>query len=115
MDTILNPIAVPGWAQLLAEHPTRARVLQALTNLELGFYFSIKDNLPTRKAILTEAIRLGADISPTSQQTVQRHLDELAESGHVIKVVAGKSPWRSRYLLLNEGPNGPNLARRGQG
>ncbi|MBE7473159.1 MAG: hypothetical protein DPW09_33295 [Anaerolineae bacterium] len=100
MDTILNPVAVPGWKELLAEHPTRARVLQALTNLELGYYFGLKPALPTRKAILAEAIRLGADISPSSQQTVQRHLDELAESGHVIKVEKGKSPWRSRYLLL---------------
>jgi hypothetical protein len=121
MDTILNPIAVPGWEQLKTEHPTRARVLQALTNLELGFYFGLKPGLPTRKAILVEAIRLGADVSPTSQQTVQRHLDELADSGHVIKVDQGtpsatpkgrprgrKSPWRSRYLLLDE------VARRGQ-
>jgi hypothetical protein len=100
MDTILNPVAVPGWAQLLAEHPTRAWVLQALTNLELGYYFNLKPTLPTRKAILEEAIRLGADLSPTSEQTVQRHLDELAEAGHAIKLDKGKSPWRSRYLIL---------------
>jgi DNA-binding transcriptional ArsR family regulator len=100
MDTILNPLFIPGWNQLLADHPTRARVLQALTNLELGHYMGQKPALPTRKTILAEAIRLGADISPTSQQTVQRHLDELAEAGHVIKVDKGKSPWRSRYLLL---------------
>jgi hypothetical protein len=108
MDTILNPIAVPGWEQLLAEHPTRAWVLQALTNLELGFYFGLKSGLPTRKAILAEAIRLGADISPTSEAAVQRHLDELAESGHAIKADKGRSPWRSRYVLLDE------VARRGQ-
>lgn len=100
MDTILNPIAVPGWKELLAEHPTRARVLQALTNLELGYYFGLNSALPTRRTILAEAIRLGADLSPTSQQAVQRHLDELAESGHVVKVEKGKSPWRSRYLVL---------------
>lgn len=100
MDTILNPVNVPGWAQLLAEHPTRAQVLQALTNLELAYYFSLKPNLPTRKAVLEEAIRLGADLSPTSGQTVQRHLDELVEGGHAIKLPKGRSPWRSRYLLL---------------
>lgn len=102
METILNPIAVPGWEQLVAEHPTRARVLQALTNLELGYYFGQKPNLPTRRAILAEAIRLGADLSLTSGQTVQRHLDELAEAGHALKLSQGKSPWRSRYLLLKE-------------
>lgn len=108
MDTILNPIAVPGWDQLKAEHPTRALVLQALTNLELAYYFGMKPGLPTRKAILVEAIQLGADLSPTSEQTVQRHLDELAESGHVVKLDPstssgrGRSPWRSRYLLLQE-------------
>ncbi|MBE7553685.1 MAG: hypothetical protein HS126_21665 [Anaerolineales bacterium] len=102
MDTILNPIHVPGWEQLLAEHPTRARVLQALTNLELGYYFSQKPALPTRKTILTEAIRLGAALSPTSAQAVQRHLDGLEESGHAIKLDRGKSPWRSRYVLLPE-------------
>lgn len=100
MDTILNPIAVPGWDQLKAEHPTRALVLQALTNLELGYYFGLKPALPTRKEILGEAIRLGANLSPTSQQAIQRHLDELAESGHVLKTDKGKSPWRSRYVLL---------------
>lgn len=106
MDTILNPITVPGWEQLQAEHPTRALVLRALTNLELDFYIGQRAARPTRKQILTEAIALGADISTTSVQTVQRHLDALAEAGHVIKAPstgsgqAGKSPWRSRYLLL---------------
>lgn len=100
MDTILNTIAVPGWEQLLAEHPTRARVLQALTNLELGYYFGQKPGQPTRKAILAEAIRLGADLSPTSEEAVQRHLDELVESGHAVKLLKGRSPWRSRYLVL---------------
>lgn len=100
MDTILNPVAVPGWTQLTTEHPTRAWVLQALTNLELGYYLGQRPALPTRQAILAEAIRLGADLSPTSQQTVQRHLEELAESGHVIRMPKSRSPWRSRYLLL---------------
>lgn len=100
MDTILNPIDVPGWQELKREHPTRALVLQALTNLELGYYLGQRPALPTRRAILTEAIRLGAELSPTSQQTVQRHLEELAESGHVIRMPTGRSPWRSRYLLL---------------
>ncbi|MCK6625553.1 MAG: hypothetical protein L6R45_10305 [Anaerolineae bacterium] len=102
MDTILNPVAVPGWEQLLREHPTRARVLQALTNLELGYYFGQKPALPTRKTILTEAIRLGADLSPSSVQTVQRHLDELVQAGHAIKLPKGRAPWKSCYALLKE-------------
>lgn len=100
MDTILNPVNVPGWEQLLAEHPTRARVLQALTNLELGYYFCDYPALPTRKSILAEAIRLGAELSLTSSQAVQRHLDELVEAGHAIKLERGRSPWKSRYLVL---------------
>ena len=100
MDTILNPVNVPGWAQLLAEHPTRARVLQALTNRELAYYFLDDPHPPIRKLILAEAIRLGAELSPTSGQAVQRHLDELVEGGHVIKLPRGKAPWRSRYILL---------------
>lgn len=102
MDTILNPITVPGWEQLQAEHPTQALTLQALTNLELAYYQGQKPQRPTRKQILAEVIRLGGNISATSQQTVQRHLDELAESGHVLKDNKGKSPWRSRYVLLPE-------------
>lgn len=99
MDTILNPVAVPGWKELLAEHPTRARVLQALTNLELAYYFKGLAQLPTRKTILQEAILLGADLSPKSVQTVQRHLDELVETGHAVKLERGRSPWKSRYVL----------------
>lgn len=102
MDTILNPIAVPGWAALKAEHPTRALTLQALTNLELAYYQGQQSQRPTRKAILTEVIRLGGELSATSAQTVQRHLDALVESGHVIKADKGKSPWRSRYLVLDD-------------
>lgn len=102
MNTILNPIDVPAWEQLKAEHPTRALVLRALTNLELDFYLGQRSARPTRKQILNEAIAFGADISTTSVQTVQRHLDALAEAGHVIKEAKGKSPWRSRYLILPE-------------
>lgn len=109
METILNPVNVPGWEQLLAEHPTRARVLQALTNLELGYYFLDYPALPTRKSILAEAIRLGAELSPTSGQAVQRHLDELVQVGHAIKLERGKSPWKSRYLIL------PRIAQSPQG
>ncbi|GIK43797.1 MAG: hypothetical protein BroJett011_76300 [Chloroflexota bacterium] len=100
MDTILNPVNVPGWDQLLREHPTRAHVLQALTNLELAYYFLDGPALPTRKTILAEAIRLGAELSPTSGQAVQRHLDELVQAGHAIKLDKGRSPWKSRYLVL---------------
>jgi hypothetical protein len=114
MDTILNPIAVPGWEQLKAEHPTRALTLQALTNLELAYYLGHEPQRPTRKSILAEVIRLGGDLppggtqraesakrlSPTSLQTVQRHLDALVEDGHALKTDDGKSPWRSRYLAL---------------
>ncbi|NJN99748.1 MAG: hypothetical protein HC875_39430, partial [Anaerolineales bacterium] len=70
--------------------------------LELGYYVGQKPHLPTRKTILAEAIRLGADLSPTSSQTVQRHLDELAEAGHALKLPKGRSPWKSRYLILQE-------------
>lgn len=106
MDTILNPINVPGWATLKAEHPTRALTLQALTNLELAYHQGHEVQRPTRKAILVEVIRLGGELAGSSVQTVQRHLDALAESGHVIKDPStgsgrgGKSPWRSRYLVL---------------
>lgn len=99
METILNPVNVPGWEQLLAEHPTRARVLQALTNLELAYYFKGLAQPPTRKTILMEAILLGAELSPKSGQAVQRHLDELVEAGHAIKLERGRSPWKSRYVL----------------
>jgi DNA-binding transcriptional ArsR family regulator len=100
MDTILGSIVVPGWTQVRAEHPTRALTLQALTNLELAFYQAHQAQRPTRKQILAEVIRLGGAISDASVQTIQRHLDELAQTGHVTKRARGKSPWYSRYLLL---------------
>jgi hypothetical protein len=102
MDTILNPITVPGWAELKADHPTRALTLQALTNLELAYYLGQTPQRPTRKAILAEVIRLGGQIAGSSAQTIQRHLDALAETGHVLKGNEGKSPWRSRYIALKE-------------
>lgn len=100
MNTTLNPISVPGWARLKRSHPTRGLALQALVNLELAYYQD-QGERPTRQAILLEIIRLGGDLSPTSLQTVQRHLDALAEMGHVIKAEGRcKSPWRSCYILL---------------
>jgi hypothetical protein len=109
METNLHSIAVPGWDQLCAQHPTRALVLRALTNLELEHYCGELPAMPTRRLILAETIRLGAKLSATSLQTVQRHLDALVQSGHAVKLAKGtptgtsrgrKAPWRSRYLML---------------
>jgi len=109
MDTLLNPVTVPGWADLVAEHPTRALTLQALTNLELAYHLGQSLRRPTRKTILAEVIRLGADLSSASLQTIQRHLDTLVKSGHLIippdcQAHRGRSvsPWRSRYVGLKE-------------
>jgi hypothetical protein len=109
METILHSVVVPGWVQLCEQHPTRTLVLCALTNLELEYYCGKAAGMPTRRLILAETIRLGAQLSVTSLQTVQRHLDALVKSGHVVKLVRGKAPWRSRYLMLS--PSGDHEAR----
>jgi hypothetical protein len=111
METIVSPVAVPGWVELTEQHPTRALVLRALTDLELKFYCGDLAGMPTRRLILAEAIRLGAKLSVTSLQTAQRHLDALVESGHAVKLPTGKAPWRSRYLML---PPSGEVAQRGQ-
>ena len=105
MDTTQNPIAVPGWAAMVAEHPTRALTLQALTNQDLAYFTGQTDKRPTRKTILDEVIQAGGGLSETSLQTIQRHLDALAHQGHVIKSSRKNSvsPWRSAYVRMRRG------------
>jgi len=108
METSLGKIHVPGFDQMKDELPNKALCLQAMANLEIAAALYGK-NQPTQKMILREMIRLGSNLSPTSQKVVNENIHRLKDDGHVVYKEGYEpnrdggrggptSPWRTRYV-----------------
>jgi len=105
ISTELGDIFVPGWAAMLRQNKNRALTLRAMINLEIKQYL-YGHAAPTQLAILEESIRIGADLSPTSQKSTSGHIKHLIDDEHVVYRTAYKSPERGRG-----GPTSPWMTR----
>jgi hypothetical protein len=87
-------VYVKGWDKMVADHPTRAAVLQALANLQIKAALA-NGPLPTQKIILLEIIecglrlangrRLSITISASSVKEVNRHINHhLIPGGYIV-------------------------------
>lgn len=109
MLTDMGAIYIAGWDAMVLDHPTRAATLQAMANLQIRAFMQ-DGQLPTQVRITHEVAEKGlslADgttvpikISPTSQQTINRHIMNLIETGHVVT--------RSDYETNKRGRGGPD-------
>ena len=109
MPTSMGGIVIPGWDLMVRDHPTRAATLQAMANLQIAAFMG-DGQLPTQMRItrevaekglmLANGIHVPIKISATSQQTINRHIANLIESGLVIT--------RADYEANKRGRGGPD-------